>query len=260
MKRIRDIIILSLSFILIFLWLNFSVSDSNSASNFNLNYYDLQVFLLNLMGVFLVRKIFKKKNNKSSLNFVLQISFLNAAVLLLIYSTGVLASPFFSLLYLILFLTIFFSYRTVAVAFMVGLASFFYFFVGSSSTYLSQMMSLVIILLILFFAKKQYQNLLKEKIILDQEREKIIYYKTYAEKKKEELLNLENMFVDKDKNLDFKSFLQNYLLPKLNNLQKMSKNPQNQIIMQSQLTLLLFALSKFNKPKSSHEEEIKEEN
>jgi len=163
-------------------------------------------------------------------------------------------------LYLILFLTIFFSYRTVAVAFMVGLASFFYFFVGSSSTYLSQMMSLVIILLILFFAKKQYQNLLKEKIILDQEREKIIYYKTYAEKKKEELLNLENMFVDKDKNLDFKSFLQNYLLPKLNNLQKMSKNPQNQIIMQSQLTLLLFALSKFNKPKSSHEEEIKEEN
>jgi hypothetical protein len=239
MKRVRDILILLVSFIFSFLWINLSSNDSN------LNYYNLQVFLVGLVVLYIIRKISKKK--ESSLSFILQVSCLNFSSLVLIFDTGILQSPFFSLLYLILFLTIFFSYKTVAVFLFFCFSLFFAFFSEIDQAFLTQVFGLLMILLILFFSKKQYQSLIKERVALAQEKEKISYYKIYAEKKKEEVLNFEKLINSDSHNLDYKAFLQNYLLPKLTDLQKMSKLGSNQIIVQSQLTILLFTIKKIVK-------------
>lgn len=247
MKRIRDILILLISFVFSFFWINLSTDNSN------LNYYNLQVFLVGLVILFLIRKFSRKK--QSPLSFILQIACLNFSSLVLIFDTGILQSPFFSLLYLIIFLTTFFSYKTVAIWLFLFFCGFFAFFNEIDQTLLTQIFSLFVILIILFFSKKQYQNLIKEKIALAQEKEKISYYKTYAEKKQEELLNFEKLVNSDNHNLDYKAFLENYLLPKLTNLQKMSKVASNQIIVQSQLTILLFAIEKIIKKQKIEEKD-----
>lgn len=155
-------------------------------------------------------------------------------------------SPVFPLVYFYLFFLVFLLPVWSSALISLEIIVLFYFltpqFLVSNWTAL---ISLPMFWGLLVFSKTQYFSLVKENGELAAEKEKVAYYNHYAEQQQAtNLINLNKKNASSWKTLQ--SFWQIELMPKIDELQKLSSSEKNQLIVQSQLTKLNFRLAQIN--------------
>ena len=211
--------------------------------------YTLQFFfILVIVFVFFLRAKRKHKLSYktdemsvwSSLKDSIQIALVGIAVLLMIGNTGGFGSWVLPLFFVYYFFHVF-ANNLVVNLLALGLNLFFiYFFTPTfSEVHYGAVLSLIIFAPIAIFAQKYYNQAIKDNWQLELEREKVTYYNLYAEKQQNELLKRKSKTTISEGHLsDFISGL----IPQIDNLQKESRFPQNQLVISAQLTKIGLAL------------------
>lgn len=209
--------------------------------------YALQFFAAAVIAFVVINRLGRKKQfdaetvlEQKNLNLTWQLFCVGLAIFLLIGYTGGLGSAFFPLVFIYLFFVILACLWPVSLAATLASLVFLYFLTPEfGENYYGTLFSVVIFLPIAFFAQSYYAKFLKEQRALEAEREKLTYYNLYAEKQQEALLG-ENKSVPKvkQKNADSASNFLQELVPELDELQKESRFPENQMVVSARLTKL----------------------
>ncbi len=211
--------------------------------------YTLQIFFILVIAfVFFLRAKRKQKvsyktdevTTWSSLKDSIQIALVGMAVLLMVGNTGGFGSWVLPLIF------VYYFFHVLANNLFINLLTlglnliFIYFFTSEfSEVHYGAVLSLIIFAPIAIFAQKYYIKAIKDNWQLELEREKVTYYNLYAEKQQNELLKRKSKTTISDGHLsDFISDL----IPQIDNLQKESRFPQNQLVISAQLTKIGLAL------------------
>lgn len=212
--------------------------------------YTLQIFAVLVIGFIIVNRLSRRAEidykimlEKKSLIFAWQLFFCGAAIFLLVGSTGGFGSWLFPLLFLYFFFLILANgWLVTLLNFVLVLGLLYYQTPNFGTADYGPLLSLVVFLPIAFFAQKYYQQFLKEQEELRLEREKITYYNLYAEKQQGELLTRGKQVTNKAvESSNLASFLET-LIPQLDEVQKESRFPENQLVVSAKLTKIGLAL------------------
>ncbi len=222
-----------------------------------LSQYRLQFFAVFLIGFVLVNRLTRKQSldyrvilEKRSLTWSWQLFFAGAAILLMIGGTGGLASWLLPLVFVyLLFLSLVNGWLPTIIT--TGLMIFFlYAQTGNfGADNYGAILSIVVFVPIAFFAQKYYVRFVRDQEELKLEREKITYYNLYAEKQQNELLTREKNKANEEdwNNKKSESKLVQALIPQIDELQKESRFPENQLVVSARLTKIGLALRRFLK-------------
>lgn len=234
-KQIIEIVSISIPIWISYLWVSHPYTKD----------YALQAFVASVLAYSLLKMINKKRIVKILADTALdEMIFISFSFLILIGSSDGLDSIFFPLIYIYLFFLIIFTHTGTALVISAELLAFFYLLLSQdiSLKNASGLISIVIITFSYIFAKKQYDRAEHNQYVMQQSQKEIETYKQYIEKQGELISNYNvnnaNQFI---------SFIDKFLKPHIFQLQKLSSNYENRLILQSQLTKLSFQLDQISK-------------
>lgn len=215
-----------------------------------LDKYALQFFALFMVGFVLTNRSTRKKvldykvlTEQRSLHLAWQLFFGGAAIILLVGATGGFASWMLPLLFVyIFFLSLTNGWLVTLVNLLAILALLYYQTADFGPSNYGAALSLIVFWPVAWFAQKYFARFLREQAELKLEREKIIYYNLYAEKQQGELLKRgRNVTSGAVKNSDLTSFIE-VLIPQIDDVQRESRFPENQLVVSAKLTKIGLAL------------------
>lgn len=194
------------------------------------------------------QSVWFRQNQKPdfSTNMTPELILMGVIIFIIIGFFGGYNSPAFPLVYFYLFFLVFLLPTWSSALVTLEVVMLFYYltpqFLIANWTTLA---SLPIFWGLLIFSKTQYFSLVRENSELAAEKEKVAYYNHYAEQQQAaSLVNLDKKNAKTWKSLQ--SFWQIELMPRINELQKLSSSEKNQLIIQAQLTQLNFRLAQLN--------------
>ncbi len=233
-SALAQILALSASIITAYLWLSIPFLEQ----------YSLQVFA----GCFLLYFVLKKINDSQIIEIlpataVDEMVLVVFAGLILIGSTQNTNSPFFPIIFVLLFLismTMKFS-----TALVISLEFFLFFYAnaaGLTQLNLSNLTSIPIVMTFFLFAKHQYQQAKENRTLVEIENNEIHNYQIFLEAEAEKINQLKENSAQISQY--FVSFLKNYLQPKLIQVQNMVSFGQNSQAVKGQLNLINIQIEK----------------
>lgn len=223
--------------------------------------YYLQFFAVAVVGFVIANRWGRKKggsykemSHDNRLNLSLQLFCCGVAILLLVGSSGGLASWMFPLLFIYFFFLLLACPWPVTLVTAAASAFLVYYFTADfGPDDYGALFSLVIFLPIGFFAQKYYRKFLIQQQQLELEQEKITYYNLYAEKQQAALLaegKSATMTVDTPAEATTLTMVQEFLqklTTQIDELQKESRFAQNQLVVSAQLTKMGLAIRRLSK-------------
>lgn len=205
--------------------------------------YTFQFLGIAVIGFFIVniyvrhRHIaFRPDSARNNFFSTLEISFISFALMIAIGSTGGFSSWLLPL-YLIYFLLLNFvcPLAPTLISFIASLVFFYLTTPLFGTNNYGNLISLLIFAPIAVAVQHIYAKLLLERQNARLEREKVAYYNLYAEKQQAELLSHP---APKSTPSSLEEYVRTELIPTIDDLQKKSRFPENQLILSSSLTKL----------------------
>lgn len=195
----------------------------------HLQFYSIQLFAVLGLIYFILKKISQAKHwHFLPATMSLETIVATACLLLLIGATGGTFSWFFPLIYLALFMVVFSS--DIGNSIFTALLMMLFLYGTSAQLHqheLVAMLSLPIVALFLIFAKKQHSEVIQDQFIIHQEIDQISELETVATQETQ----LEN-------------FLNNFLSPRIQQIEKLVAYPSNFHLIQTQLHLIKLEVEK----------------
>ena len=209
--------------------------------------YALQFLAVSVIGFIAVNRLARKHHklswrvDEAGITLNVETCLLGFGLLLMIGSTGGLHSWLLSFYYLyFLFVALVTPVAGAGVA-LVATVAFCYFFTPEfgNSDY-GTLLSLIFYGPVALYFQTIYTKRIREQVDLQVEREKVAYYNLYAEAQQEKLLVAQATNSDvvavKRGEKSLSSFVRDDLIPQIDELQKLSRFRENQMIISNTLT------------------------
>ena len=234
------------------------VCGSPSLSRYTLQFLGVSIVLFLLINRVVRRRqiSFATGSKRNNLASTLEVAVISFALLLAIGSTGGYASWLLPL-YLIYFILLNFvcPLLPTLVSFVATLVLFYLTTPVFTQAQYGSLLSLLVFVPIAVGLQHVYAKFLLERQNARLEREKVAYYNLYAEKQQAELLKRDTLARPTS---DLADYLRE-LIPQIDELQKMSRHPENQLVLSSSLTKIgLSARQALKKHEQAHTEKAPE--